>query len=75
MWSRALKIGGEEIVRERYDEAVAAMEDEEGIQVIDGKASGRREGHFLPDWTKGVMSVGAPNAAIIPQTAIADITM
>ncbi|QRV75035.1 actin [Ceratobasidium sp. AG-Ba] len=65
----SLKMGGEEIVRERYDESVAAMLDEEPSE-IDGKATGRREGHFLPDWTKGVMVAGAPNAGIIPPAAI-----
>ncbi|KAG8690072.1 hypothetical protein FRC09_012152 [Ceratobasidium sp. 395] len=69
----SLKIGGEEIMRERYDEAVASMAEEVVVE-IEGKTIGRREGHFLPDWTKGVMAVGAPNAAIIPPSVVVDTT-
>ncbi|KAG8690981.1 hypothetical protein FRC09_011775 [Ceratobasidium sp. 395] len=69
----SLKIGGEEIMRERYDEAVASIA-EEAVVEIEGKTIGRREGHFLPDWTKGVMAVGAPNAAIIPPSVVVDTT-
>jgi hypothetical protein len=61
-------------MRERYDEALAVMADEESIEVV-GKTTGRREGHFLPDWTKGIMCVGAPNAAIIPPTEADDTEM
>jgi hypothetical protein len=70
-----LKIGGEEISRERYDEAVLAMEDEELVAPVSDKATGRREGHFLPDWTKGIMMVGAPNAAFIPPSTEMDTTV
>ncbi|KAG9105010.1 hypothetical protein FRC06_002931 [Ceratobasidium sp. 370] len=70
----SLKIGGEEILRERYDEALVNTVDEEVVEV-EGKITGRREGHFLPDWTKGVMAVGAPNAAIIPPSVVVDATI
>ncbi|KAG8748259.1 hypothetical protein FRC10_007649 [Ceratobasidium sp. 414] len=69
----SLKIGGEEILRERYDEALTNMVDEE-VAEVEGKITGRREGHFLPDWTKGVMTAGAPNAAIIPPNVVVDAT-
>lgn len=72
----SLKIGGEEISREKYDEAILAIEDEESaVEPIPGKVTGRLEGHFLPDWTKGIMVVGAPNAAIVPPSAEMDTSV
>ncbi|KAF8688862.1 actin, partial [Rhizoctonia solani] len=70
----SLKIGGEEIPREKYEEATLSMEEEVETVAAPGIVSGRREGYFLPDWTKGVMMVGAPNAAIIPPGTNMDTT-
>jgi hypothetical protein len=69
-----LKIGGEEIAREKYEEAALAIDEETGTAAVPGIVSGRREGYFLPDWTKGTMMIGAPNAAIIPADSTTDTT-
>jgi actin-related protein 10 len=61
--TRALKTGGEEISRERWDEA-----DVERDLVEDGELTPeqpveriRQGGSVLPDWTRTPLPVGAPS--------------
>ncbi|KIY51794.1 actin-like ATPase domain-containing protein [Fistulina hepatica ATCC 64428] len=60
----ALKIGGAEIMRERWDEAsqweeqaAAEEEDDDGVMTTDVPRS-----LLLPDWTRPPLPVGAPHA-------------
>ncbi|TDL25683.1 actin-like ATPase domain-containing protein [Rickenella mellea] len=60
----ALKIGGEEIAREKWDEATGGQDDEigpdESMEVVDERP--RRAPHILPDWSRAPLLPGAPPA-------------
>lgn len=69
-FSSALKTGGEEITRERWDEA--DVEREEDISVVEDAAESvptqieriRQGGFVLPDWTKTPLPTGAPSVFV-----------
>jgi actin-related protein 10 len=60
----ALKTGGEEIAREKWDEAdpdqLLDDEDEDEAAIIE-RVQGK-ERNILPDWTRSPLPVGAPPA-------------
>lgn len=58
---RALKIGGIEVARERWDEAtlVGDEDEEEDALKLDESAS-KRAKFCLPDWTRTQLPAGAP---------------
>lgn len=61
----ALKTGGEEILRERWDDAqsrVPEPEDTTAPAVV--TPLGKKMGMTLPDWTRVPLTVGAPMAGI-----------
>lgn len=66
--SRALKTGGEEILREHWDEA-AARDEEASVNMETGAHPGRkRHLRILPDWSLCALPAGAPAAGVIPQS-------
>jgi actin-related protein 10 len=67
---RALKIGGAEVTRERWDEADAARLDADVDMdfAVDAHAGGPS---VLPDWTRVPLPSGAPSANPPPVMPIA----
>lgn len=60
----ALKTGGEEILRERWDEAQSRAPDTGDTITPVTTSLGKKIGMALPDWTRGPLLVGAPYAGI-----------
>ncbi|KAH8101014.1 fungal-specific actin related protein [Cristinia sonorae] len=58
----ALKIGGVEVPRERWDEADVQPEDEEEVPMVVDSSPPRTTRNILPDWTRGPLPQGAPPA-------------
>ncbi|EJD06873.1 actin-like ATPase domain-containing protein [Fomitiporia mediterranea MF3/22] len=78
----ALKIGGAEISREKWDEAEAMdeeLDDDDGLELAQGLSSSipaKRPGFHLPDWTRAPLSPGAPTALRPPpRIEITDMQM
>lgn len=63
---RALKTGGEEILRERWDEAQSRPPDtgDTAAPAVVITPLGKKIGMALPDWTRVPQMVGAPYAGI-----------
>jgi actin-related protein 10 len=59
-FSRALKTGGTEVAREKWDEADAQMDGDDGGDVSPQTPHSARS--ILPDWTRSPLPVGAPPA-------------
>jgi actin-related protein 10 len=60
---RALKTGGSEVTREKWDEANANQDPEESMDLT-ADFEDRRVRNILPDWTKTPLPIGAPPANI-----------
>lgn len=56
---RALKIGGAEVAREKWDEADVDMDAEDPMLVSPDRPATR---NILPDWTRTPLPLGAPPA-------------
>ncbi|KAI5122924.1 hypothetical protein M0805_007602 [Coniferiporia weirii] len=70
----AMKIGGVEISREKWDEAEANDEDEEEEEeesMVEGVVPSKRPGFHLPDWTRAPLPPGAPPAPRPPRMEVA----
>lgn len=60
---RALKIGGVEVARERWDEAENQPDDDdETVPMAVDSSPPRPARNVLPDWTRGPLPSGAPPA-------------
>ncbi|KDQ14960.1 hypothetical protein BOTBODRAFT_159018 [Botryobasidium botryosum FD-172 SS1] len=74
----ALKTGGEEILRERWDEAfeesleppLSPLPAVIGQDGSSGRRTGKRYVDILPDWTRIPLSVGAPSVALDLSSAL-----
>lgn len=71
-----MKIGGIEITREKWDEAEAANDDDDGDAPAQ-LAAPQRPAFHLPDWTRAPLPAGAPPAprpprldAVPPETSV-----
>lgn len=58
---RALKTGGAEIAREKWDEAFSQQDEDDDMDVT--TISEQPPKNILPDWTRTPLSVGAPSVA------------
>lgn len=74
-----MKTGGEEIFRERWDEANhregspdVSME----VDPVTPRATQRhsRSGSILPDWSQSPLPVGAPSATTVPSTPLITVS-
>ncbi|KAL4062905.1 actin-domain-containing protein [Scleroderma citrinum] len=63
----ALKTGGAEIAREKWDEAFAPQDDDDEVTASTARPE-QPSKDILPDWTRTPLSVGAPPAAKSPST-------
>lgn len=72
--NRALKIGGVEVAREKWDEADAQTDPDEEDIVISPQTP-RKGQSILPDWTRTSLPVGAPPARppALPTTPMLDV--
>ncbi|KAH0833331.1 hypothetical protein J3R83DRAFT_12399 [Lanmaoa asiatica] len=70
----ALKTGGVEVSREKWDEAFSSQnDDDEAMESTPPVSPEQRPRGMLPDWTRTPLSVGAPSAMApkpAPQTAV-----
>ncbi|KAF8554417.1 actin-domain-containing protein [Imleria badia] len=67
----ALKTGGVEVSREKWDEAFSPQNDDDDVMESAPPVSpGQSPRGMLPDWTRTPLSVGAPSAAA-PKLAVA----
>ncbi|KAF8135091.1 actin family [Boletus edulis] len=68
----ALKTGGVEISREKWDEAFSPHDDDDDDAMIPASPSspGHRPRGMLPDWTRTPLSAGAP-CAVAPKPVVA----
>ena len=63
----ALKTGGVEVSREKWDEAFSPqIEDDDAMESEPPASPGQRPRGMLPDWTRTPLSMGAP-PAVAPQ--------
>ena len=70
----ALKTGGVEVSREKWDEAFASQnEDEDAMESVPPLSPEQRPTGMLPDWTRTPLSIGAPSAAA-PKTAMVSLS-
>ena len=60
---RALKTGGVEITREKWDEAFLQQDDDDDEMAATATKLEQPPKNILPDWTRMPLSVGAPSAA------------
>ena len=58
----ALKIGGVEVPRERWDEAEAEPEDDDAVPMVVDSTPPLSTRSILPDWTRSPLPHGAPPA-------------
>jgi len=58
----ALKTGGVEVAREKWDEADPALMDHDDDVVMIVPTSEHVPRSVIPDWTRGSLPVGAPSA-------------
>jgi actin-related protein 10 len=70
--SSALKVGGSEVVRERWDEADASQFDHDDSMLVDDTRP--LGSSILPDWTRTPLPTGAPSAKAISQAPLVQIT-
>ncbi|KAI9566808.1 actin family [Boletus coccyginus] len=74
----ALKTGGVEVPREKWDEALSSQNDDDAMESEPPVSPEQRPRAMLPDWTRTPLPVGAPSAvsprpAVVPpspQTAV-----
>lgn len=75
----ALKTGGVEVSREKWDEAFPSQnDDDDAMDSAPPVSPEQRPRGMLPDWTRTSLSVGAPSAVALkptvalpsPQTAV-----
>ena len=71
----ALKTGGEEILRERWDEANRGDDDPDVNMDVDPvtprhSQAQTRTGPILPDWSRSPLPAGAPSATTVPNTPL-----
>ena len=72
MLSRALKIGGVEVPRKKWDEVDAQTDPDEDVAMISPQTPHKTH-NILPDWTRSPLPVGAPPAR--PPVATATPTL
>ena len=58
----ALKVGGVEVARERWDEADAHMDEDEDMDSVSPVTPRSVAESILPDWTRTSLPAGAPSA-------------
>jgi actin-related protein 10 len=71
----ALKTGGEEILRERWDEATQGDGNPDASMEVDPVAPRasqwlNRSGSILPDWSQAPLPLGAPSTTAIASTPL-----
>ncbi|KAF8525930.1 actin family [Hysterangium stoloniferum] len=66
----ALKTGGEEISRERWDEATQNDDDSDAMDTDLTQLRQHRTRPVLPDWSQTPLPVGAPSATAFPNTPL-----
>lgn len=74
-----MKTGGEEILRERWDEAIQAEDNADDSMEVDpvtprAKQWQGRSGSILPDWSQTPLPLGAPSAAAVPSTPLITVS-
>lgn len=68
---RALKTGGAEITREKWDEAEARTNPDESTTI---ESNAKTVSELVPDWTRSPMPAGAPPVVIRSQPAMVPVS-